>query len=97
MDKFEIVAALVKKFKEMKDYKWEFVIASFNYLNKANLPIKIKDKYGLAVYLADEWFDNSDSEIDNERLDKLFNEFVNYYNDDDGLYYGLEDNDGYLK
>lgn len=93
MTKSGIYDFVVEKFNDMSEEHADFTIASFKYLNKHRLSSDICDKYDIASYLSDKWYhdDISEEEIENE-----WNNFHDYYNDADGLYYGLEDENGYL-
>lgn len=92
MTKGELANILLKKFNDMSKVNSDFIVSSFRYLNP-QLDSVIYNKYELVCYLADEWYSDN---ITKEVIDIKWNKFYDYYNDDDGLYYGLEDEDGYL-
>lgn len=70
----------------------ELLISVFEYLNP-KLETVIHNKHELACYLADKWYTDN---ITNEVVEAEWNKFYDYYNDIDGLFYGLEDENGYL-
>ena len=70
----------------------ELLISVFEYLNP-KLETVIHNKHELACYLADKWYTDN---ITNEVVEAEWNKFYDYYNDVDGLFYGLEDENGYL-
>ena len=92
MTKNEIITFVVKKFNEMSKTHSELLISVFEYLNP-KLETVIHNKHELACYLADKWYTDN---ITNEVVEAEWNKFYDYYNDVDGLFYGLEDENGYL-
>lgn len=92
MTKNEIITFVVKKFDEMSKTQSELLISVFTYLNP-ELETVIHNKHELACYLADKWYTDN---ITNEVVEAEWNKFYDYYNDIDGLFYGLEDENGYL-
>lgn len=92
MTKNEIITFVIKKFNEMSKTHSELLISVFEYLNP-KLETVIHNKHELACYLADKWYTDN---ITNEVVEAEWNKFYDYYNDVDGLFYGLEDENGYL-
>ena len=92
MTKNEIITFVVKKFNEMSKTHSELLISVFEYLNP-KLETVIHNKHELACQLADQWYPDN---ITNEVVEAEWNKFYDYYNDVDGLFYGLEDENGYL-
>lgn len=92
MIKGDIVNILLNKFNNLSKEQANFIISSFRFLNP-RLQSVIYNKYELVCYLADEWYADN---ITKEVIDVKWNKFYNYYNDDNGLYYGFEDENGYL-
>lgn len=90
MKKEEIITFVVKKFDEMPKTGLELLISVFQYLNP-KLETVIHNKHELACYLADKWHGDN---LSPERLDTLWEEFYDYYDDIDGLFH--EDENGYL-
>ena len=92
MTKNEIITFVIKKFNEMSKTHSELLISVFEYLNP-KLETVIHNKHELACYLADKWYTDN---ITNEVVEAEWNKFYDNYNDIDGLFYGLEDENGYL-
>ena len=92
MKKEEIFTFVVKKFDEMSKTHSELLISVFEYLNP-ELETVIHNKDDLACYLADKWYTDN---ITKEVVEAEWNKFYDNYIDVDGLFYGLEDENGYL-
>lgn len=90
MKKEEIITFVVKKFDELSKEDSKLLISVFRYLNP-DLETVIHNKHDLVCHLADKWHGDNPSP---ERLDTLWEEFYDYYNDIDGLFH--EDENGYL-
>ncbi len=92
MKKSKIITFVMKKFDELSKTHSELLISTFEYLNPELEPA-IHNKHDLACYLADKWYTDN---ITKEVVEAEWNKFYDYYNDVDGLFYGLEDENGYL-
>lgn len=92
MKKEEIINFVLNKFNKMSKEESELLISVFIYLNP-ELETVVYNKYELTCYLADKWYYDG---IIKEIVELKWNKFFDYYNDVDGLFYGLEDENGYL-